>query len=74
MHKPNVLLESDVREQLDWDPMLDDSRVVVKGDDGTVTLTGVVETFPEVGLATDDVWAVGGVRAVQTVVLGQLNG
>jgi BON domain len=68
MHKPNVLLESDVREQLDWDPMLDDSRVVVKGDDGTVTLSGVVETFPEVGVTP-----AGAVRSV-TVVLGQLNG
>ncbi len=74
MHKPNVLLESDVREQLDWDPMLDDSRVVVKGDDGTVTLTGVVETFPEVGLATDDAWAVGGVKSVQNELMVGLAG
>jgi hypothetical protein len=32
MHKPNMLLESDVREELDWDPQLDDTRIVVSAE------------------------------------------
>ena len=46
MHKPNRLLESDVKEELDWDPMLDDSRIVVKADDGRVILSGVHPEAP----------------------------
>ena len=34
MHKPNNLLELDVQEEFDWDPMLDDARIVVSADDG----------------------------------------
>ena len=52
MHKPNNLLESDVREELDWDPRFDDSRVIVKANDGTVTLTGAVDTYYDSMLAT----------------------
>src|SRR5262245_1529384 len=69
MHKPNMLLESDVREELDWDPQLDDSRVVVKADDGKVTLTGSVPTFYETTRAADDVNLVGGVTGIDNQLL-----
>ena len=49
MHKPNKLLESDVTEELTWDPQLDESRITVSADDGQVTLSGSVPTFYEVG-------------------------
>lgn len=69
MHKPNVFLKEDVKDELDWDPMLDDDRIVVNADDGRITLTGVVNTFDEVGFATGDAWAVGGVKEVDNKLL-----
>ncbi len=64
MHKPNDLLELDVKDELDWDPMLDDTRIVVEADDGRVTLTGTVPSYHDATRATDDAWTVGGVRDV----------
>lgn len=69
MNKPNNLLEMNVRDSLDWDPMLDDKRIVVKADAGTVTLTGAVETFGDVDLASMDAWAVGGVKHVDNALM-----
>jgi len=74
MHKPNNLLDSDVKEELDWDPMLDDSRIVVKADDGRVTLSGAVATFDEVERAAVDVRSVGGVKALDNGLLVGLLG
>jgi osmotically-inducible protein OsmY len=74
MHKPNNLLERDVMEQLDWDPILDDTRITVKADDGTVILNGAVPTYAEVGLAAEDAWDVGGVKAVDNELQVGLNG
>ena len=54
MHRPNNLVESDIRESLDYDPRLNDSRIVVKADDGRVSLSGAVDTYPEVELAARD--------------------
>ena len=45
MHKPNNLLEFDVNEELDWDPLVDNSRIQVKANDGCVHLTGAVPTY-----------------------------
>jgi osmotically-inducible protein OsmY len=74
MHKPDKLLESDVAEELSWDPQLDDSRVSVSADDGRVTLTGSVPSFYEVGRATDDAMLVGGVKGVDNELLVGLVG
>ena len=74
MHKPNNLLELDVKDELDWDPMVDDNRIVVKADDGRVTLTGTVPSFYESTRAVDDTWAVGGVREVDNELLVGLLG
>ena len=74
MHKPNNLLERDVREQLDWDPILDDTRITVKADDGRVILNGAVPTYSEVELAAEDAWDVGGVKAVDNELLVGLTG
>ena len=41
MHKPNHLLEFDVKDTLDWDSTIDDRRIEVKADDGHVTLDGL---------------------------------
>jgi osmotically-inducible protein OsmY len=74
MHKPNNLLESDVKDTLDWDPGLDDSRIVVTAHDGRVTLSGSVPTYYEEVLATDDAWTVGGVKALDDNLLVGLVG
>jgi len=74
MHKPNFLLEEDVRESLDWDPMLDDSRVVVTADDGRVILSGAVATFGEVERAAMDVHGVDGVKALDNELMVGLIG
>jgi len=74
MHKPNNLLEFDVKDELEWDPTIDDSRVVVKADDGRVTLTGTVPTYYDYTAAADDAWSVGGVRDVDNELLVGLIG
>ena len=74
MHKPNNLLELDVKDELDWDPMIDDDRIVVKADDGRVTLTGTVPSYYEATRAADDAWTVGGVRDVDNELLVGLLG
>jgi osmotically-inducible protein OsmY len=30
MHKPNDLVEADVLDELDWDPRLDDTRIIAE--------------------------------------------
>jgi osmotically-inducible protein OsmY len=74
MHKPNKLLESDVAEELSWDPQLDESRITVSADDGQVTLSGSVPTFYEVARASDDVMLVGGVKGLDNKLLVGLVG
>jgi osmotically-inducible protein OsmY len=74
MHKPNNLLERDVKEQLDWDPIIDDTRITVKADDGRVILNGAVASYAEVELAAEDTWDVGGVKAVDNELLVGLTG
>ncbi len=69
MHKPNKLLESDVQEELDWDPRLDDTRIVVSASDGKVTLTGSVRTYFDATRAADDVQLVGGVTSIDNQLL-----
>jgi osmotically-inducible protein OsmY len=74
MHKPNNLLEDDVREELDWDPYLNDRRIEIKAHDGEVTLTGNVDTYADLLEATDRTWTVGGVVAVDNELLVGLVG
>jgi osmotically-inducible protein OsmY len=69
MHKPNMLLEGDVLDQLAWDPMIDATRVVVSANDGKVTLTGSVLTYDEVSRAAEDTKRVGGVTTIDNQLL-----
>ena len=69
MHKPNNLLEIDVRGEFGWDPLLDATRIVVHADDGKVTLSGVVPTYYETVLADEDASRVGGVTSVDNQLL-----
>ena len=74
MHRPKNLVESDIRESLDYDPRLNDSRIVVKADDGRVTLSGAVDTYPEVELAARDARYAMGVKAIDNQLLVGLIG
>ena len=75
MHKPNKLLEMDVRDQFGWDPLLDATRIVVNANDGKLILTGVVPTYYETVLAYEDAFRVGGITAVDNQLLvGNLGG
>jgi osmotically-inducible protein OsmY len=74
MHKPNNILEKDVRDELSWDASLDDSQVTVAADNGRVSLAGAVPTYFDLLTATDDVWAVSGVTSVDNELLVGLMG
>jgi osmotically-inducible protein OsmY len=69
MHKPDALVEIDVRGEFGYDPLLDASQIVVNANEGKVTLTGVVPTYYESVLAQEDAWRVGGVSAVDNQLL-----
>ena len=74
MHKPNNMLEKDVKEELDWDPLVDNSRIIVKASDGEITLSGSVPTYFESGLAEEDAFSIGGVTMVDNQLLVGLVG
>lgn len=74
MHKPDHLLELEVREELGYDPELKESRITVQATDGVIKLTGAVETFPDLERAARDAGAVGGVKAVDNQLLVGLLG
>ena len=74
MHKPNNILEKDVRDELDWDASLDDSQIIVKADNGQITLTGAVPSYADLLDASDDAWMVSGVTAVDNELLVGLAG
>jgi osmotically-inducible protein OsmY len=74
MHRPNNLVESDIREALDYDPRLNDGRIIVKADDGCVTLSGAVATYPEVELAARDARYAMGVKAIDNQLVVGLIG
>ena len=65
-HTPNSLLESDIKEAFEDDPMLDHSRIVVKVNDERVRLTGAVASFEDVERATKDVRLVAGSKPSTT--------
>ena len=74
MHKPNMLLEADVQDELDWDPQVDDTRIVVKADTGRVNLSGSVPTYYQALRAADDALVVGGVTGIDNQLMVGLVG
>jgi len=69
MRKPNNVLEKDVRDELSWDPWLDDSQITVTAEHGVVTLKGAVPTYSDLAEATDEAWSVSGVTSVDNELL-----
>jgi len=74
MGKADSLLEKDVKEELDWDTLLDSTRIIVTASDGHVTLTGAVPTYYEWLEASDDAWRVGGVKSLDNELIVGLAG
>jgi osmotically-inducible protein OsmY len=74
MRKSDDLLREDVAAELDWDPLLNDARVVVAAENGTVRLTGAVDSYYESLLAADDAWSITGVSDVDNELLVRLVG
>ena len=69
MHKPASLLASDVKDELDWDPLLDAKRILVEASEGQITLTGAVDTYFDLIRASEDAHSVRGVKAVDNQLL-----
>jgi osmotically-inducible protein OsmY len=69
MHKPDTLLEFDVRDSLDWDRALDDRRIAVNAEDGHVVLTGSVPSYYDKVRAEEDALTVGGVKTLDNKLL-----
>jgi len=74
MHKPNNILEHDVKSELDWDPLVDSTQIIVKADDGNVTLTGAVPTYYDWTVASEDALSVGGVKSLDNELMVGLVG
>ena len=68
MKKANDMLVLDVEDELDWDPLIDDSQVIVTADDGVVTLSGSVLTYYESVVAQEDAFNVSGVTVVDNAL------
>ena len=60
----NSQLQREVQEALKWDPMVDDRHIVVKAEDGAVTLSGHVPTYYAKTRAVTAAERVYGVKAV----------
>src|SRR4029453_3279937 len=60
----NSDLERYVRDELHWDPKIDDSAVAVSADDGVVTLRGTLGSFRQKRDAKRDAQRVYGVKSV----------
>ncbi len=74
MHKPNNRLEGDVKSELGWDPILDSTKIIVKADDGRVTLSGAVTSYYDSLLASEDALSVSGVKVVDNELMVGLVG
>ncbi len=62
--KINNELEKDVREEIKWSPILTGAEIGVTANDGVITLTGTVDSYPKRLAAEDAAKRVKGVKAV----------
>ncbi len=64
MSKSDSSLQSDVIDELAFDPALDETNIGVTAKDGVVTLTGTVRSYPEKIAAEHAAKRVAGVRGI----------
>ena len=69
MHRPDYIVESDVKDELDWDPLVDSTQIIVRAEHGHVTLTGAVPSYYNLLRAKEDAESVRGVTAVSNELL-----
>jgi len=62
--KSDVNIRTDVENELRWEPSLDEKNILVKVDDGVVTLQGSVPHFSDRWSAEEVAKRVAGVRAI----------
>jgi len=62
--KNDMKLEQDVRDELLWDPSVDQAGIAVSAKDGIVTLSGYVPTYAMKVAAERDAERISGARAV----------
>lgn len=64
LHKTDHELKTAIVDELEWTPSVNPDRIAVSVDNGAITLSGQVETYPEKQAATRAVMHVRGVTAV----------
>lgn len=64
MTKTDSQLQHDVMAELEWEPSVDHADIGVAVNDGVVTLSGYVKTYPEKMAAENAARRVAGVRAI----------
>lgn len=64
MNRSDTDIRRDVEAELQWDPSIDDPKIVVTVSDGIVTLTGEVRHLTGRWAAEDIAKRVSGVRAI----------
>jgi VCBS repeat-containing protein len=64
MIKTDLQLKKDVEDELQWDPKVNAARVGVSVQNGAVSLTGEVDTYPEKWATEEAAKRVEGVRAL----------
>ncbi len=64
MNKTDLQLKKDVEDELEFDPKVNAAQIGVSVKNGAVSLTGEVDTYPEMWAAEDAAKRVGGVRSV----------
>jgi osmotically-inducible protein OsmY len=72
--KTNIELQRYVMEELAWEPSIDAASIGVSVEDGIVTLSGEVKSFPEKWAAERAAQRVSGVRAVTDQIAVTLPG
>jgi osmotically-inducible protein OsmY len=61
-----------VENELRWDPSVDEKGILVKVDDGVVSLHGSVPHFSDRGTAEQITKRVAGVRAIDTIAFAAI--
>ncbi|WP_404710384.1 BON domain-containing protein [Sphingomonas sp. MMS24-J13] len=64
MTKTDGQLQRDVMEELEWEPSIDHADIGVAANDGVVTLSGFVKSYPEKLAAEQAARRVAGVKAI----------
>lgn len=64
MKKTDGELQRDVMDELEWEPSVDHAQIGVTVNDGVVTLSGTVKSYPEKLAAEKATQRVAGVRAI----------